>query len=489
MYLFYRAFAYIRKQKAKTILLLILFFVIGNIVLAGLSVQSATDTAKTLTREEIGSDITYSLNNQVYMNDVFSGVLDQNTDVSTLEGVPLYSNLLSIVDSDYVATYDAIYSFDVNSEELTPYTYVSTSTSTNTDTFQQPPGDRQGNFVSGTYTNAGDFSMQTFSTIEPSDFSSEDSTLIDGRYATQEEIDSGANVVLIETNLADANGLSVGDSITLTPVDSNIANATSYEIIGIYESTQVLDDRSAQMLSSSLLPQNTIYLPFNNLLTLGYSESDLNGLVLSSAIIALNDPADIDAFKAEAETKVSFTYGSLDANDAVYEQLAGPIESLGSTSSFMVIIVVIAGAAILSLITALTVNQRKNEIGILLSIGESKFNIVLQFITEVIAIATIAFTLSVFSGLQVGQQISSSILENYSTTETTNVQNFGPGQFTRPGEENAAQYEAVDVNVVLDLMIILEFFAAGLIISVVSVAIPALYVTRFNPKQILTNNG
>jgi len=41
MHLVTRAFYYIRKQKAKTVLLLILFFVIADIVSAGLSVQSA----------------------------------------------------------------------------------------------------------------------------------------------------------------------------------------------------------------------------------------------------------------------------------------------------------------------------------------------------------------------------------------------------------------------------------------------------------------
>lgn len=35
MYLFNRAFAYVRKQKAKIALLLVLFVIIANIVLAG----------------------------------------------------------------------------------------------------------------------------------------------------------------------------------------------------------------------------------------------------------------------------------------------------------------------------------------------------------------------------------------------------------------------------------------------------------------------
>ena len=96
MYLFTRAYNYILKQKAKSILLLVLFFVIGNIVLAGLSVQSAANTAANLTKAKLGTAITYRLNSQQIQMDQRNGVLARNVDTSTLEGVPTYANLLKI---------------------------------------------------------------------------------------------------------------------------------------------------------------------------------------------------------------------------------------------------------------------------------------------------------------------------------------------------------------------------------------------------------
>jgi len=94
------------KQRAKTILLLVLFFVIGNIVLAGLSVQNAASSAAALTKAKLGSAITYSLNSQQIRTDQRSGVLDRTVNTSTLEGVPTYANLLKIMESQYVATVD-----------------------------------------------------------------------------------------------------------------------------------------------------------------------------------------------------------------------------------------------------------------------------------------------------------------------------------------------------------------------------------------------
>jgi putative ABC transport system permease protein len=210
--------------------------------------------------------------------------------------------------------------------------------------------------------------------------------------------------------------------------------------------------------------------------------------MLSSAVIKLKDPANLTVFKAEAAKKVTLTYGTLDANDRLYNQLAGPIESLGSVSTTLVWIVAIAGASILALITALTVNQRKNEIGILLAVGESKQRIIAQFIVEVAAIAVIAFTLSVFTGTYVGKYISTQTLANYSTSQTTNQ--FGPRM---PGSgfpnQTNTNLKTPTVDVSLNGIVLIELFASGLLITIVSVMIPALYVTRFNPKQILTNNG
>ena len=485
MYLFNRAFAYIRKQKAKTILLLVLFFIIANIVLAGLSIQSATETAETLTRQEIGADVIYTFNTSQLNTDFRNGVIDATVDRASLEGAPLYGNLMQLLDSNLIQSYDVVSSYEVTTDVLTPYVYTSTTT-TSTGT-----GQGGGKAIIGAYTSSGDLSMRTFTRVEPQDFIDETSTLISGRYATQEEIDQGAYVVLIEKTLADLNQIKVGDRLALTPtLEGYDSIALDYEVIGIYQSNEVVDDRSASMIGSSLLAQNRIYTPFTTLSSLGYSEDEMNAVLLDKAIITLKDPLNVDAYMASIEGKINLVYGSISANDAVYEQLAGPIDTLGQMSNVLVLIVVIAGAAILSLITALTINQRKNEIGILLAIGESKAKIVSQFIVEVVAIALIAFTLSTFSGLSIGKMIYDVTLSSFISTEPTAVVPTGiGGGGNRGATVTVEEIEPVEVDVKFDPLVLAEFFGAGILISIISVAIPALYVTRFNPKQILTNNG
>lgn len=487
MYLFNRAFAYIKKQKSKTALLLILFFIIANIVLAGLSITNATEAATILTRQEIGADVLYAANTSQINIDYRNGLLDENTDRDTLIGLPTVANANLLLGSEYIKSVDYVASYEAFTDDsISPYIYESTTTETTT---SSGGGSK---VVLGSYEESGDLSFRTFSSITPTDFSDETASLLDGRFATQAEIEQGAYVVLVNTVLADLNGLRVGDTLTLTPtMDGFNSVAIDYEIIGIYELLEVEDERTTSSLSTSLLGQNRLYTPFNTLSSLGYTQQDLDEVLLDKAVITLDDPMNIESYMASIEGLIDLQYGTISANDAVYEELAGPIESLGELSSILVWIVVIAGASILSLITALTINQRKNEIGILLAIGESKMKIVSQFIVEVVTIAIIAFTLSIFSGIKIGSVISEQTLASFASNDTTETVEYGGGG---GGGKNSStvsveDIEPVSVDVSFSALVLVEFFAAGILLSVISVAIPALYVTRFNPKQILTNNG
>lgn len=485
MYLFNRAFAYIRKQKGKTALLLILFMIIANIVLAGLSIQNATEAAKILTRQEIGADVIYAANTSQINADYRNGLLDESTDRSTLLGLPTVANAKQLLDSEWIISYDFVSSYEVTTDVLTPYVYTSSTETTST-------GGGASKLILGSYEESGDLSFRTFSTIIPSDFSDENASLVEGRYATLEEIEEGAFVVIIESTLADLNGLKVGDTLNLRPTMEGFdGTVLDYKVIGIYESTLIEDDRALSSVSTSLLAQNRMYTPFNTLQAMGYSQEDLDTILLDKAVITLNDPIHIEAYMTSIDGKLELDYGTISANDAVYEQLAGPIESLGELSTILVWIVVIAGAAILSLITALTINQRRNEIGILLAIGESKVKIVSQFIVEVVSIALIAFTLSTFTGMSIGKVISDSTLAQFASDTPTEVVATpgGGGGRNQSSSVSVEDIAPVEVDVQFSAVLLLQFFAAGILLSVVSVAIPALYVTRFNPKQILTNNG
>lgn len=481
MYFIHRAIEYVKKQRTKTLLLFVLFFIIANIAMAGLSVYRASDVAKQNIRTEIGATVVYSVDSVKFTTDIKSGLLDYETDASTLAGVPLLKNVQLLSNQEYVQSVDMIVHLEVTNDLLEQYIYIPTTTSTGTGQGKTNPD-----------LETGDYSLKTYSSLIPTDFSNGNATLVEGRFANDTEIANLSNVILIERTFATNNQLTIGDTVELAEFNGLEPSMIPFSIIGIYSSNVVLDDRIARSMSPALLPQNQFFIPFNaieNIMSNPLTEESL----LSGAVFELKDPTFISEFKTFASENIDLKYGLLDANDALYNQLSGPVESLGNLSGMMVIIVMIAGALILGLITALTVNQRKYEIGMLLAIGESKVKIISQFIVEVTLIAIVAFGLSVFTGIQAGKIISESVsMQPTAATSTTQTQGGrgNPSRFTQPVISNpTVDVEDVKINVELDGLSILLLLGSGMMISIVSVIIPALYVTRYNPKQILNNIG
>ena len=62
------------------------------------------------------------------------------------------------------------------------------------------------------------------------------------------------------------------------------------------------------------------------------------------------------------------------------------------------VVVIVAGSAILCLILILTIRNRYYEIGVFLSLGQNKIKIILQQLLEILIIATVAFALSLTTG-------------------------------------------------------------------------------------------
>ena len=112
-----------------------------------------------------------------------------------------------------------------------------------------------------------------------------------------------------------------------------------------------------------------------------------------------------------------------------------PIENVASVSDKVVIIVAVAGIVVLTLVVVLFTKERTYEIGVLLSLGESKFKLLLQFFSELLIIGVVAFGISIFSGNVIAQKMADSLLANEAAvTETSKtVPSNGPGGQGGPG--------------------------------------------------------
>ena len=465
----------LKKNIGKTILLFVIIVVITNLVIAGLSIQSATQKSMDQIRSSLGNDVTLSVDFRNMMKNREPGeAVSNETSLTTTMAD-------SLKDLKYVESYNYQISTAADSDSISAVETESDNSNNQQDT--NKPNDQ-----SEQASNQGDFTISANTTMEYLDsFTNSNYTLTDGRLLTSD--DANTNNCVIETNLASDNDLSVGDTFTITTIVNDETIIQELTIVGIYEIQSTNEIGGAHFNN----PVNTIYTDLSVGQTLtGSSEN------ITSAIYYLDDSENAEAFVELAKKKsdIDFDTFSLDANDRLYQQNTSSLESMQSFAKMFVWIVVIAGSAILCLILALTIRNRYYEIGVLLSLGQSKVKIIAQQLIEIGLIAVVAFVISLGTGQLTSRYMgnmlesgsSSNVMQmdqkgdqpndNQQKTNTQTKENFLGNMMEGPSNQE------LDVSITGENVIQLAGVTAA--ICIVSIAVPAAYVLRLTPRQILS---
>lgn len=463
----------LKKNIGKTILLFVIIVVITNLVIAGLSIQSATKKSMDQIRSSLGNDVTLSVDFRNMMkNRKPSEAVSNETSLTTTMAD-------SLKDLKYVKNYNYQISTSANSNSISA---VETASDNSNNQPEQA-------------SNQVDFTISANTTMKYLDsFTNNNYKLTKGRLLTAK--DQNTNNCVIETNLASDNDLSVGDTFTITTTVNDETITQELTIVGIYEIQSTNEIGSAHFNN----PVNTIYtdLSIGQTLT-GSSEN------ITSAIYYLDDPENAEAFVELAKKKsdIDFDTFSLDANNRLYQQNASSLESMQSFAKMFVWIVVIAGSTILCLILALTIRNRYYEIGVLLSLGQSKVKIIAQQLIEVGLIAVVAFVISLGTG-QLTSHYMGNMLESSSSSNVMQMDQKGDQPNDNQNQSDSNQQknntqtkenflgnmmqgpsnQELDVSITGENVIQLAGVTAA--ICIVSIAVPAAYVLRLTPRQILS---
>lgn len=468
----------IKKNLGKTALLFILMCLIANLVIAGLSIKSATSKSMDQVRTSLGSEVTLSYNMQNMMKNREKGTaIDETIKSITVE---MANQLQSL---KYVESYNYIVSVGVTSEDVEPVEMSSNSSSENK---QIPSRENQSNqprmMDEFDFTVIGNTTMAYLS-----DFTNENYVLKSGRLLTEEDSES-LNCV-IEMNLASDNDLSVGDTLKVTATNDDGDIEETLTIVGIYEIETT--SQMGGMMSNRQNPMNQIYTGLTTAQKLNNNKTSL-----TSAIYYLDDPDHIETFKdlASSSTDIDFDTYTLDANDQVYQKSISSLESMEQFATIFLWVVVVAGSAILCLILILTMRGRFYEFGVLLSLGQTKIKIILQQLFEVLIIALFAFALSLGTGKMVSNVVSSMLVsqQNQSSQMIMEI----PEQETEESKDinerknnllNQAMQAPTntELDVSLTTSTVIQLAEITGLICIISVLIPSLYILRLSPREIL----
>ncbi|MER7761635.1 FtsX-like permease family protein [Streptomyces sp. NPDC097619] len=322
-------------------------------------------------------------------------------------------------------------------------------------------------------------------------FRNGDAKLVSGRGITP---DSAADEIVVEERVAKANGIGVGDRVALMagvlpgPGGERDTTEHSFKVVGVYRSGTPDTGRYVPAMTD---PANQVYVtPDGASVLMGKGEGA--EAVVKQATFTLKDPADLPRLKKDAEAAgADPRVFPLTVNDKQYRALVGPITRTADFATVTVWLVALAGTAILALVVASSLRERRKELGILLSLGERKPRLLGQHLVEVLACALLAIGLAAACSQALSQTVGDRLLagevadaRNAGADRTPERDPSDPNGGTLPQEPAADPIDSMDVR--LGPADIARVGATGLGIAALAVLLPGVRVLRLHPRDILT---
>lgn len=424
-----RAGLYCIRQRFKTVILFLVLTLIATFILTGIAIRDAAKGATADVQTAIGGKILLDLDPDGHTDsqqNQWGTVHSYNGDLITQEIVDAIGKVDGVVD--------------YNSEDTESYYGAGVD-------FKYLPA-----AYGLSYTQYGEASSYTatLSSEKCSKFQSGKYKLVDGRHITPDD----KHACLISKELADYNKLSVGDKIKMYSLDSDAIS--EFEIVGIFDGTE---GTLGNALTVDEIPANCGYIDYATMFEL--FKKELDGY--QQLTIYVEDPVSIqnvyDKISALPELKGKTLKLSIDTDE--YDVVSIPLESLQQLVNTTIIIISVVSIVILTLLLTIWIRGRKKEIGILLSIGKSKVNIILQIFTETIVVAAISFASSIPFSFFVAEKAGAFLVSRV-TMGTANL------------------------NVQIDAVYLLPLYLIGILLIAVAVVASSWTVVRSKPKDILT---
>lgn len=522
MNFFKRALASVTRRKGKSIILFAVVFILGNVIAGAISIQQATKSVEKNIKGQLGGTATIGYD-QKEMDKFWSENPDSKTG-------PKMKNITK-KDIETVGSLSYVKYFDYS---------VQSGYMTSKFKNYQPKSDSQNSISMGDpnskYNNYFDVKGVHFEKLL--DVQEKKIEIVDGRAFTTDEINDGKAVAVISKQVADTNNLKVGDKLVLDAGQENyMANQESseeaddseavktteyftqdivYEVIGLFsplkkeENKEKKKDPYGQDEWMEMQMYNRIYAPndyviktnkdFQKGMTEKFpemkedfgemTEKEMNEMFESvTPYFVLKSPEDADAFRTEVTPLLPDKYSKLIMSTDQYDSIAAPVKNMSKIATYVIFVSVGATLLIISLVVLLFLRDRKHELGIYLSLGETRGKVIGQIVIEVVVIAFVAITLSVFTGNILAKGVSGSLIETQ--MKAKEEEDMGGMNYDYELEQlNAGNsVDGTDVTnsykVTLSLGYIIIFYVVGLGTVLLSTIVPLIYILRLNPKKIM----
>lgn len=484
MSLFRRAFLYVTRKRGKSAILFLLLAVVATLVLSGVAIRDALQTAQLNVRQALGGVFTMRQNT----NDSSkweSRAVGNYGYQSWYTGEQLTEALADTI----VGKVEGIRGYNAT---MTNYAVAANAQGETLELIESGEDGGMGALLS----SYGDFgsTVTTYAdtnTEFDSYFTGGYLELAQGRHVTSAD----GNAVMLSTELAELNGLKLGDKIILHMSELSASTRgidvsqtkVEAEIVGLFHATA----KSSAMFSNWSM-ENAIYTTMDVMRRVRPDSAEES---YEKIHFYVNDPAKLREIvgQVNALPDIDPTDFIVEADTGSADAVGKPLENTDRLVCVLVLLVVLVGAAVLYLVLAGRIKERVHESGILLSLGFSRKNIICQYLAEALLIAVFAFAFSVLASGFVAKSAGARLLD-YTMAEEEGGQDVGmPGTKVEDGMiVNSDDFVPVfqghgnltEIKVDIRTPSILLLYGAGFGIIFLSVLAAALPVLRMKPREI-----
>lgn len=461
---FKRSLLSITRKPIKTILLFLAIFVIGNFLTISISIFTSTNQVRSEIMQTLGPKVTiYSpINYETHFPNNYEQMFIQ------------YETVLNKLAEDDSVDYANINLFQMNIES--------------NEIFDSTECDYQ------MYVKEGkpEVSVINYGTnydnpIERREYRIE---LLEGRVFTQDEINNGSNKILISDiyQKNDGTKIEIGDFITFYySVDDEKVYEYKMEVIGIFKEINKLMYTDFDYMNCIFMPNKNVKLISDNInnayLKTAHSLYDetnyfVNQVGIAEPVFKLNSVDDLDGFISKAEKEIDGTNFDMSSTRVVYDSIAGTVENLLVMSKFILTSSLIGSIFITVIVILISLNNRKDEMATLLSLGEYRRKIKFQFIFEIVIISMLALNCSLVTGSKLANGVSKDMVSFLVDPNIETVQVYdeilNPDNLNK--KEILRKYEiAIDSTTIISI----ELFGGLLVLGIATIYTNRL-VNRIN---------
>lgn len=194
------------------------------------------------------------------------------------------------------------------------------------------------------------------------------------------------NECIVSSKYAEHNHLEIGDTIEISGASKSDTDTVSLTITGIYTASR--NEASAVPLGDAY---GYVYTTFDTIMNSGF-----HWIEVDKVVFELKDPDSARLFEEELHEKGLSRYKFLSCGDSSDEYVKNtePLKRISHIADIFTLCAGMVGAAIILLISCISIRERKYEIGVLRAIGMKKSSVARGMLYETLMIMAVGVGIS-----------------------------------------------------------------------------------------------